>query len=194
MILTGKTVKAQKAKSIGLVDQIVQPIGPGLKDAAVGTHEYLEQIAVKAAKDMSSGSLKVERKRPTMERMVNYFATRRPLIDSLFLRMARDKVIKATFGELTQTFQSEALIGLFHGSTECKKDKYGRARPTKEVGVIDSLIDTSHDALDRGLKQISNQLDGSVKRKKYSLAERDVFFSQLKPSVDYSDLSNVDVS
>jgi enoyl-CoA hydratase/long-chain 3-hydroxyacyl-CoA dehydrogenase len=89
---SGKTIRAQKAKSIGLVDQVVQPIGPGLTEAATGTHDYLEKVAVKTALDISSGRLKVDRKRPTFERIVNYFATRRPLIDSLFLRMARDKV------------------------------------------------------------------------------------------------------
>lgn len=30
MILTGKSVKADKAKKLGLVDMTVQPLGPGL--------------------------------------------------------------------------------------------------------------------------------------------------------------------
>lgn len=36
-----------------------------------------------------------------------------------------------SFGDLTQTTQSAALIGLFQGSTECKKDKYGDAPKAK---------------------------------------------------------------
>lgn len=31
MALTGKTMKADKAKKAGLVDMLVQPLGPGLK-------------------------------------------------------------------------------------------------------------------------------------------------------------------
>ena len=30
MILTGKTVKADKGKKLGLVDRVVEPLGPGL--------------------------------------------------------------------------------------------------------------------------------------------------------------------
>lgn len=30
MMLTGKSVKADKAKKLGLVDLVVQPLGPGL--------------------------------------------------------------------------------------------------------------------------------------------------------------------
>ena len=40
-------------------------------------------------------------------------------------------VVFKNFGELSQSFQSEALIGLFNGSTECKKNKYGEARKTE---------------------------------------------------------------
>jgi hypothetical protein len=35
------------------------------------------------------------------------------------------------FGELSQTTQSKALIGLFHGRTEAKKSKYGDAPKTQ---------------------------------------------------------------
>ncbi|PAV92855.1 hypothetical protein WR25_24730 [Diploscapter pachys] len=35
------------------------------------------------------------------------------------------------FGELTQTYQSAALIGLFNGSTETKKNKYGQGIAVK---------------------------------------------------------------
>ena len=36
------------------------------------------------------------------------------------------------FGKLAATFESKALIGLFHGQTECKKNKFGKpAKPTK---------------------------------------------------------------
>ena len=36
------------------------------------------------------------------------------------------------FGALAATFESNALIGLFHGQTECKKNKFGKpAKPTK---------------------------------------------------------------
>lgn len=57
--LTGKNVKADKAKKLGIVDLLVQPLGPGLQSAEQNTMEYLEETAIKAAKDIASGKLKV---------------------------------------------------------------------------------------------------------------------------------------
>uniref|UniRef100_A0A7E4ZXR9 Trifunctional enzyme subunit alpha, mitochondrial n=1 Tax=Panagrellus redivivus TaxID=6233 RepID=A0A7E4ZXR9_PANRE len=244
MALTGKTIRPKKAKSIGLIDLLVEPLGPGLKPADVTTHAYLEEVAIKTAKDIVAGKLKIERTRPLVERVTNYFLSRRPLLDSVVLRTARDKVLKQTkgnypaplkildviragltgpretgfeeeakaFGELSQTNASAALIGLFNGSTECKKDKYGPARKTENLGVIGAglmgagianvsidkgintvLIDTNQEGLDRGLKQIATQLDGSVKRKRYSKPERDAYFARLTPTTSYDKLNKADV-
>jgi enoyl-CoA hydratase/long-chain 3-hydroxyacyl-CoA dehydrogenase len=244
MILTGKTIKPKKAKSIGLVDQIVEPLGPGLLPADINTHKYLEKVAIETAKNLVSGSLKVQRVRPFVERATNYFLSRRPLLDSVVLRMAKDKIMKQTagnypapmkildsirtgltsgqqagyefeakaFGELSQTPVSSALIGLFNGQTECKKNKYGPAKKAQNIGVIGAglmgagianvsidkgintiLIDTSKEALDRGQKQIIAQLDGSVKRKRYSKPERDSFITRLTPATSYNELRNADV-
>lgn len=60
LALTGKTVKADKAKKLGIVDLLVTPLGPGLKSAEENTLEYLEETAIKAAKDLASGKLKVK--------------------------------------------------------------------------------------------------------------------------------------
>lgn len=57
--LTGKSIKADKAKKLGLVDLLVAPLGPGLKPADENTIEYLEKTAIKAASDLASGALKV---------------------------------------------------------------------------------------------------------------------------------------
>ena len=36
------------------------------------------------------------------------------------------KAEREGFGELCMTSESAALISLFHGQTECKKNKYGK--------------------------------------------------------------------
>lgn len=43
-----------QAKSMGLVDQIVEPLGPGLKSQDERSLEYLETVAVQAAKCVCS--------------------------------------------------------------------------------------------------------------------------------------------
>lgn len=244
MMLTGKNIKPKKAKSIGLVDRIVEPLGPGLESASINTHNYIEKVAIQTALDLADKKLKIERKRPLVEAVTNYFLTRRPLLDSVVIRSAKDKVLKQTkgnypaplnilevvrtgltgpretgyeeeakhFGKLTQTNQSKALIGLFNGSTECKKNKYGDARPTKHLGVVGaglmgagianvsidkgiktSLVDVSQEGLDRGIQQISAQINGQVKRKRITTAEKGVIMSNLHPALNYDGLKYADV-
>ena len=44
MLLTGKNIKPKKAKSIGLVDLVVEPLGPGLGPSDIITHQHLEKL------------------------------------------------------------------------------------------------------------------------------------------------------
>lgn len=69
----------------------------------------------------------------------------------------------------------------------------GIANVTIDKGIKTTLIDTSTDALTRGAKQINGQLESALKRKKYSLADKERFFSHLHMSTDYSALSTADV-
>ena len=117
------------------------------------------------------------------------------------------------FGELSQTTHSKALIGLFHGQTLCKKNKFGK--PTKEpktiailgaglmgAGIAQVSVDKGYQTilkdvtaagLVRGEQQIRTAFDTKVKRRSLSTAERDVFMSNLYPSVDYRNFGNVDI-
>ncbi|VDO55738.1 unnamed protein product [Haemonchus placei] len=240
MMLTGKRVKADKAKKMGLVDSVVQPLGDGLEPAAINTHKYLERIAVDTARQIADGSLKVNREKPLMEKaLTNSF-----VLDNVVMKMAKDKVMKETagnypaplriletvrkglvegpaagysyesqcFGELTQTYQSKALIGLFNGSTECKKNKFGEGRPVKEVAVVGAglmgagianvtidkglrcvLLDMNEQGLERGENQIITQLNGQVKRKKINKLDKERMISNLVASCDYSAMKNSDI-
>uniref|UniRef100_A0A673CUV6 Trifunctional enzyme subunit alpha, mitochondrial n=1 Tax=Sphaeramia orbicularis TaxID=375764 RepID=A0A673CUV6_9TELE len=54
MMLTGRNIRADKAKKMGLVHQLVDPLGPGLKPAEERTIEYLEEVAVGLAKGIAN--------------------------------------------------------------------------------------------------------------------------------------------
>lgn len=69
----------------------------------------------------------------------------------------------------------------------------GIANVTIDKDIKTTLIDTSMDALARGAKQISCQLEFALKRKKYSPAEKERHFAHLHMSTDYSALSTADV-
>ena len=58
MALTGKTLRADNAKKMGLVDELVNDLGPGLKPGDERTLAYLKEAAVKSAKNLAGATLK----------------------------------------------------------------------------------------------------------------------------------------
>ncbi|RCN26965.1 3-hydroxyacyl-CoA dehydrogenase, NAD binding domain protein [Ancylostoma caninum] len=233
-----------QAKKIGLVDSVVQPLGDGLEPAAVTTHRYLERVAVDTARQLASGSLKVNREKPLLQKVMNKALNTSLVLDNVVMKMAKDKVMKQTggnypaplkileairagivegpsrgydlesksFGELTQSYQSKALIGLFNGSTECKKNKYGQGLPVKEVAVVGAglmgagianvtidkglkcvLLDMNEQGLERGENQIATHLNGQMKRKKINKLERERIMTNLVASCDYNSMKDADV-
>ncbi|XP_050403951.2 trifunctional enzyme subunit alpha, mitochondrial isoform X1 [Patella vulgata] len=58
MMLTGKMIKADKAKKMGLVDAIIDPLGPGLMESEANTLAYLEDVAIQTARGLANGTVK----------------------------------------------------------------------------------------------------------------------------------------
>uniref|UniRef100_A0A914GW21 enoyl-CoA hydratase n=1 Tax=Globodera rostochiensis TaxID=31243 RepID=A0A914GW21_GLORO len=173
MMLTGKIIGPDTAKTMGLVDQLVQPSGLGLDM----THRSLERVAVLTCAQLAAGTLKVDRKRPLLER-----TQKTPLLRKVMMGKARSKVMGQTdgkypaplrildvvhtglvdglekgyeeetkqFGNLTQTKESEALIGLFKGQTKCKDDKNGTAHKVIGADLVGSGI--ANVSIDKGIK------------------------------------------
>lgn len=67
MMLMAKNIRPSKAKKMGLVDAVIEPLGPGVASADERTLEFLEEVAIKTAQNLASKKLKVERKRPIQE-------------------------------------------------------------------------------------------------------------------------------
>ncbi|RWS29942.1 trifunctional enzyme subunit alpha-like protein [Leptotrombidium deliense] len=245
MMLMGKQVRADKAKKLGLVDMLVDPLGPGLMPGPERTLEYLEDVAVKVAEQLASGELKVNRKRPLMERITSYIMSIKYIRDNVVFKKARDQVMKATnglypaplkildvvltglekgpdegyaaerqgFGELSQTPHSKALIGLFHGTTLCMKNRFGKPKkePTTvsvlgaglmgagiaavsiEKGYDVLLKDVNANALSRGEQQIQNIFNDKQKKRRITAYEKDVILSRVQPTLNYSDLKKSDI-
>ncbi|XP_054152912.1 trifunctional enzyme subunit alpha, mitochondrial-like [Oppia nitens] len=94
MMLTGKMVKADNAYKLGLVDQLVMPLSSGLE---VKTLEYLEEVAIETAKQLASGKLKINRKRPLNERILRKAIGIKFIRNKIFDK-ARGRVMKLTNG------------------------------------------------------------------------------------------------
>lgn len=97
MMLTGRTVRPDKAKRLGLVDLVIEPLGPGLKSPEERTMEYLEEVAVKVAGDLASKKMKTDRKRPLFERILR-MATGYTFVRDQIFKKAKGQVMKLTGG------------------------------------------------------------------------------------------------
>lgn len=111
------------------------------------------------------------------------------------------------FGELTVTSESKALQGLFFGTTELKKNRFGKpSKPVETIGVLGAglmgagvaevsaskgfnvlLKDINVQGLGRGEKQISDNLDARVKRRRMTKNTRDTTMSRIVGLTDAND-------
>ncbi|XP_023340375.1 trifunctional enzyme subunit alpha, mitochondrial [Eurytemora carolleeae] len=246
MALTGKTLNAKKAKKVGLVDTVVDPLGPGLAPADVTTHKYLEEIAINTARQLGDGTMKLPARGPksTVDKLTKMALGYDKVKDYVF-NTAKGKVMKQTnglypaplkilevlrtgldkgaaegyiaehtkFGELVATPESKGLISLFHGQTECKKNKFGKpAHRSNTVGILGAglmgagiaqvsvdkgmttiLKDMSSAGLARGVNQVQDGIDKKVKRKKIAKLDGERYMANLIPALDYSEFHKVDM-
>lgn len=98
MELTGKQVKADKAKKLGIVDALVAPLGVGLKSAEENTMEYLEKVAIQTARDIASGKLKVNREKSGLVNKVTEYVMEMEWVKNKIFEKAGQQVMKQTGG------------------------------------------------------------------------------------------------
>ncbi|NXD87967.1 ECHA enzyme, partial [Halcyon senegalensis] len=163
MMLTGRNIRADRAKKMGLVDQLVDPLGPGVKAPEARTIEYLEEVAISFARGLANRTVSAKRSKGLMQRITDY-AMALPFVRQQVYKTVESKVQKQTkglypaplkiievtpparpgelewrwicvsFGQLAVTKESKALIGLYHGQVRCKKNKFGT--PQREVKTL----------------------------------------------------------
>ncbi|XP_050471292.1 trifunctional enzyme subunit alpha, mitochondrial isoform X2 [Bombus huntii] len=98
MTLTGKNLKAIKAKQVGLVDILVNRLGPGIGTPEENTMRYLEETAIRAAKDLANGTLKIDRSPKTLMDKVMNFALSYEFVKNQVFTRAKNEVMKKTGG------------------------------------------------------------------------------------------------
>ncbi|CAF1612900.1 unnamed protein product, partial [Didymodactylos carnosus] len=148
LLLTGKEVKAKKAKSMGLVDALVEPLGPGVGEPEQKNMDYLQSIAIQKAKQLTVK--KDEKKSLGFIASLKNRVMTSSYAQDFILKKAKSGVMSQTsglypaplkildvvkqslesgskvgynaeadgFAELGMTQESKALISLFHGRTE----------------------------------------------------------------------------
>uniref|UniRef100_A0A2K5J075 Trifunctional enzyme subunit alpha, mitochondrial n=1 Tax=Colobus angolensis palliatus TaxID=336983 RepID=A0A2K5J075_COLAP len=174
-MLTGRNIHADRAKKMGLVDQLVESLGPGLKLPEEQTIKYLEEVAITFAKGLAD-KISPKRDKGLVEKLSvchNYsicqaqtkglYPAPLKIIDMVKTGIEQGSDAgylseSQKLGEFVMTKESKALMRLYHGQVLCKKNTSGA--PQKEVkqlailgaGMMEAGI--TQVSMDKGLKTI----------------------------------------
>ncbi|XP_074803420.1 trifunctional enzyme subunit alpha, mitochondrial isoform X2 [Natator depressus] len=244
MMLTGKNIRADRAKRMGLVDQLVDPLGPGTKSPEERTIEYLEEVAIGFARGLADKTVSPKREKGLVQKLTDY-ALSVPFVRQQIYKTVEKRVQQQTkglypsplkiievvktgleqgneagylaesqkFGELAMTAESKALMGLYHGQVQCKKNKFGApkqevknlavlgaglmgagiAQVSVDKGLTTILKDTTLQGLGRGQQQVFKGLNDKVKKKSLTPFERDMILSNMTGQLDYKGFNKADM-
>ena len=152
MMLTGKFIKPDKAKKMGLVDLVVDPAALesvavqqalGLANGSVRKHERKKDLMARAMEDTPLSSVMFNKAKESVDKLSGgKYPAPYKIIDVLKNNMGKpmkthleDEATK--FAELAATPESAALIGIFHGTTAVKKHDFGKPKhPVKKIAVL----------------------------------------------------------
>ncbi|XP_039743560.1 trifunctional enzyme subunit alpha, mitochondrial [Pteropus medius] len=143
MMLTGRSIRADRAKKMGLVDQLVEPLGPGLKPPEERTIEYLEEVAITFAKGLADKKISPKRAKGLVEKLTSY-AMNIPFVRQQVYKKVEEKVQKQTKGLYPAPLK---IIDVVKTGIEQGKDagylsesqKFGELAMTKESKALVGL-------------------------------------------------------
>ncbi|XP_025782910.1 trifunctional enzyme subunit alpha, mitochondrial [Puma concolor] len=143
MMLTGRNIRADRAKKMGLVDQLVEPLGPGLKPSEERTIEYLEEVAVTFAKELSDKKISVKRDKGLVEKLTSY-AMSIPFVRQQIYKKVEEKVQKQTKGLYPAPLKiiDAVKTGIEQGNDAgyvSESQKFGELAMTKESKALMGL-------------------------------------------------------
>uniref|UniRef100_A0A3Q3KAW9 Trifunctional enzyme subunit alpha, mitochondrial n=1 Tax=Monopterus albus TaxID=43700 RepID=A0A3Q3KAW9_MONAL len=110
MMLTGRNIRADKAKKMGLVDQLVDPLGPGLKSPEERTIDYLEEIAIECARGIVNKKIPLHKEKGMMQSKLYYVMS---------FQIVRNQIYKTVYGKVMK--QSKGLYPAPLKIIECVK-------------------------------------------------------------------------
>ncbi|KAJ8866165.1 hypothetical protein PR048_033689 [Dryococelus australis] len=145
MALTGRTVSADRAKKMGIVDLLVDPLGPGLATPEQNTRRHLEEVAVFVAKQIVSGQLKVNRSaKPLITKLMKKVMQIGWVRNKIFER-AKAQVMKMTGGLYPAPLKILEVVrtGIEKGPTagfEAESSAFGELAMTPESKGLMTLF------------------------------------------------------
>jgi len=144
MMLTGKQLKAVKAKKAGLVDKVIEELGPGANEGPMNSLNHLENQAVQIASDLAAKKIKLKRgkKWTNMAGLQHNLPLKVKPVRNFVFKKATETVMKKTMGlypaplEILKATQAGLDGGLKAGYQQ-EALGFGTLTQTKEC---DSLI------------------------------------------------------
>ncbi|XP_004627494.1 trifunctional enzyme subunit alpha, mitochondrial [Octodon degus] len=143
VMLTGRNIRADRAKKMGLVDQLVEPLGPGVKPPEERTIEYLEEVAVTFAKGLADKKITPVRNKGLVEKLTSY-AMSIPFVRQQVYKKVEEKVRKQTKGlypaplKIIDVIQT-GLECMASAGTSVQSQKFGELAMTKESKALMGL-------------------------------------------------------
>ncbi|XP_016064703.1 PREDICTED: trifunctional enzyme subunit alpha, mitochondrial [Miniopterus natalensis] len=143
MMLTGRNIRADRAKKMGLVDQLVEPLGPGVKPPEERTIEYLEEVAVTFAKGIADKKISLKRNKGLMEKLTSY-AMNIPFVRQQVYKKVEEQVRKQTKGLYPAPLKIIDVVktGLEQGKEAgylSESQKFGELAMTRESKALIGL-------------------------------------------------------
>ncbi|MGH0135142.1 UNVERIFIED_CONTAM: hypothetical protein FKN15_050952, partial [Acipenser sinensis] len=143
MMLTGRNIRADKAKKMGLVDQLVDPLGPGLKGPEERTMEYLEEVAVECAKGIANKKISLKKEKGVMQKLTDYVMGI-PFVRKQIYNTVQTKVMKQTKGLYPAPLKIIEVVqtGIEQGSDAgylTESQKFGELAMTRESKALIGL-------------------------------------------------------
>ncbi|KAM3861500.1 hydroxyacyl-CoA dehydrogenase trifunctional multienzyme complex subunit alpha a [Diretmus argenteus] len=143
MMLTGRNIRADKAKKMGLVHQLVDPLGPGLKPAEERTIEYLEEVAVGVAKDIANKKVALTKEKGFMQKLQDTVMGLGPVRKKIY-QTVQQKVQKQTKGlypapvKIIESVQAGVEKGAVEGYLT-EAENFGKLAMTSESKALIGL-------------------------------------------------------
>lgn len=143
LMLTGRNIRADRAKKMGLVDQLVEPLGPGIKSSEERTIEYLEEVAITFAKGLADRKVSAKQGKGLMDKLTSYAMTI-PFVRQQIYKTVEEKVKKQTKGLYPAPLKIIDVVkaGLEQGDDAgylAESQKFGELVLTKESKALMGL-------------------------------------------------------
>ncbi|XP_031437317.1 hydroxyacyl-CoA dehydrogenase trifunctional multienzyme complex subunit alpha a [Clupea harengus] len=164
MMLTGRNIRADKAKKMGLVHHLVDPLGPGLKSPEERTIDYLEEVAVGLAKGLANKKVSVKKQKGLMEK-VQDMVMGIPFVRKQIYKTVTGKVMKQSKGLYPAPLKIIECVqaGVEKGSTtgyQTEAQNFGKLAMSNEskalIGLYHGQVSCKKNHFGKPQKEVKN--------------------------------------